>query len=330
MLFSTTTRSLASKSTALAHLWHTPRQVIQRNARLMSSVSPLEKPTPSQPFSAASYTRREIHSDPPRLQYAASPTYYPEGSTARLPPAQEDTAPISPGMVDRFKITAEVTVSKIFPAGFGWQSSSIVAEDYLGYAPDSVAFALTTGLGDAIGVMAGHCAYFAVKKQLVDDPDSINMERESQTGLLLASAAFCSGTAWQPLVDALQAAELSFGQVFAGTWLGCGTAFYLGLRGARTILSGPCRYVHEPTYENSTTDKSLSVAIGGATGFFVGSDTAYLPAQNFLIDAVGIHDATPALAGCAIAGTSTSLGFLTAQSMLNAIYPVGKLWNDAK
>jgi len=282
--------------------------------------------------------------------------YYPDHSTAKEAP-QEET---SSGMMDRFKITAEVTISKIFPAGLGWQSSSIVAEEYLGYAPDTVAFALTTGLGDAIGVMAGHCAYFAAKKSIVGN-ESINMERETQTGLLLASAAFCSGTAWQPLVDVLQASDLSFAQVFVGTWVGCGTAFYLGLRGARTILSGPCRYIQEPTYENSTTDKSLSVAIGGATGFFVGTDTgeclstytykeraepiysyrfhflsphyyssAYLPTQNFLINAVGIHDTTPALAGCIIAGTSTSLGFVSAQGTLNAIYPSGKLWNDGK
>lgn len=290
----------------------------------MSSVAP-PSGTPSSTPSSNSYTKREIHNDPPRLQYAAQPTYSPEGSTANEAPQEE----ASSGMLDRFKITAEVTVSKIFPAGLGWQSSSIVAEEWLGYAPDTVSFALTTGLGDGIGVMLGHCAYFAAKKSITGD-DSINMERETQTGLLLASAAFCSGTAWQPLVDVLQAADLSFFQVFAGTWVGCGTAFYFGLRGARTILSGPCQYIQEPSYDNSTTDKSLSVAIGGATGFFVGTDTAYLPTQNFLINAVGIHDATPALTGCAIAGTSTSLGFLSAQTTMNAIYPAGKLWNDGK
>lgn len=314
MRFSTATRSLAPKSMALAR---------QHNIRLMSSVAPSDKAIP--PTTYSSNTKREIHSDPPRFQHAAQPTYYPEGSTAREAPRQE----ASSSMMDRFKITAEVTISKIFPAGFGWQSSSIVAEEYLGYAPDTVAFALTTGLGDGIGVMAGHCAYFAAKKSITGD-ESINMERETQTGLLLASAAFCSGTAWQPLVDVLQSANLSFVQVFAGTWIGCGTAFYLGLRGARTILSGPCTYIHEPTYENSTTDKSLSVAIGGATGFFVGTDIAYLPTQNFLINTLGIHATTPAFAGCAIAGTSTSLGFLSSQATLNVMYPTGKLWNDGK
>ena len=236
MLFSTATRTIASKSMALS------RQQIalsSKNIRLMSSVAPSsDKPLT---LSSTSYTKRDMHSDSPKLQYAAQPTYYPEESTAAAP--EEEVS--SSGMVDRFKVTAEVTISKIFPAGFGWQSSSIVADEYLGYAPDTMAFALTTGLGDAIGVMLGHCAFYAAKKRITGD-DGICMEREGQTGLLLASAAFCSGTAWQPLVNMLQAAELSFVQVFAGTWVGCGTAFYLGLRGARTVLSGPCRYIHEP------------------------------------------------------------------------------------
>jgi len=238
----------------------------------------------------------------------------------------EATETKTSGLVDRFAVTAEVTVSKIFPAGFGWQSSSIVAEQYLGYGADTMSFALTTGLGDAIGVFLGHSGYFAIKKAAYDS--GINMKREVHTGALLASAAFCSGTAWQPLVDALQGANLSFSAVFAGTWVGCGTAFYLGLRGSRTILSGYLEHVHEPTYENSKNDASLSVAIGGATGFFVGTDAAYLPEQNFLIDIVGIKDGTPDLLGCAIAGTSTGLGFIAAQSPMNIIFPTGKCWND--
>jgi len=157
---------------------------------------------------------------------------------------------------------------------------------------------------------------------------SISMKREVHTGILLGSAAFCSGTAWQPIVNALQGAELPFAGVFWGTWVGCGTAFYLGLRGGRTILSGYLEHVHEPTYENSKTDMSLSSVIGGATGFFVGTDAAYLPEQNFLIDIVGIQDGTPDLAGAAIAGSSTALGFAASQTGLNVIFPAGKCWND--
>jgi hypothetical protein len=123
------------------------------------------------------------------------------------------------------------------------------------------------------------------------------MTRELHTGILIGTGGLCSGTAWQPLVNALQGANLSFAEVFAGTWLGCGIAFYAGLRVGRTILSGYLEHIQEPTYENSKTDTSLSVAIGGATGFFVGTDTAYLPDQNMLINIVGIQDGTPDLVG---------------------------------
>jgi len=121
---------------------------------------------------------------------------------------------------------------------------------------------------------------------------------------------------------------LSFSSVFVGTWIGCGTAFYGGLRVGRTILPSFLQYVDEPSYENSKTDAALSVAIGGATGFFVGTDAAYLPDQNFLIDIVGIQDGTLDLTGCIIAGSSTSLGFASCQTALNVVYPPGKCWND--
>lgn len=248
------------------------------------------------------------------------------GTTTDLPPQESSSAAAETGgMANRFLVTAEVTVSKIFPAGFGWQSASVVA-DGMGMQADSFNFAVTTGAGDAVGVLGGHVGFFAVKKAIVDS--SIDLKREFHTGVLLSTAAFCSGTAWQPLVNALQGAELSFSGVFWGTWAGCGTAFYLGLRGARTILSGSFEHIHEPTYENSKSDASLSTAIGGATGFFVGTDAAYLPDQNFLIDVVGIADGTPDLAGAAIAGSSTALGFTAAQTGLNVIFPSGKCWND--
>jgi len=226
----------------------------------------------------------------------------------------------------RFVKTFEVTVSKIFPAGFGWQSSSIVAENQFGYTPESVGFALTTGFGDFLGVLIGHCSFYGLKKATVDD--SIIMQQEFETGLWLASAAFCSGAVWQPCVNVLQGANLSFNSVFIGTWIGCGAAFYTGLRIGRTILPNFTTYIEESNYDNAKSDRELSVAIGGATGFFVGTDAAYLPDQNFLIDVVGIKDGTPDLTGCAIAGTSTALGFLSTNSVFNCVYPRDKLWID--
>jgi hypothetical protein len=218
-----------------------------------------------------------------------------------------------------------VTISKIFPAGFGWQTASIVA-DKAGFEADSLNFALTTGAGDFVGVFCGHTAFYLAKKAVTGSED-INPLETVQTGFLLGTAAFCSGTAWQPLVNALQGANLPFWGVMGGTWAGCAAAFYAGLRAGRTVLS-PLEHIEEPTYGNSKNDLSLSVAVGGATGFFVGTDAAYLPDQNFLIDVVGIPDGTPDLAGCAIAGTSTAMGFAATQSAFNVVFPAGKCWND--
>jgi len=285
---------------------------LTRQIRLMSSVQ-----KPSSPSQQRKEERRKFHSTIRQEQSEAA-------EAKQATPAAVTTE--SSGLLNRFIVTAEVTVSKIFPAGFGWQTSSIIAGD-LGYAPESMSFALTTGLGDGLGVLGGHVMYYGAKKAITG-AEAIDMTREVHTGVLLASAAFCSGTAWQPIVNALQGANLSFNEVFLGTWAGCGLAFYGGLRVGRTILSGFLEHVHEPTYENSKNDASLSVAIGGATGFFVGTDAAYLPEQNFLIKAVGIQDGTPDLVGCAIAGSSTSLGFVSAQSALNMIYPAKKCWND--
>lgn len=74
------------------------------------------------------------------------------GSTTELPSRESPAAAAAAtgGMANRFLVTAEVTVSKIFPAGFGWQSASVVA-DGMGMQADSFNFAVTTGAGDAVG-----------------------------------------------------------------------------------------------------------------------------------------------------------------------------------
>ena len=126
--------------------------------RLISSV------TPQQPKKD---DRREIHSSAVTKADAAVETPAVEAATETKE---------SGGIVDRFIVTAEVTVSKIFPAGFGWQTASIIAENNLGYAPDTMAFAATTGFGDGVGVLLGHSLYYGAKKAAVDP--SIDMGKE--------------------------------------------------------------------------------------------------------------------------------------------------------
>ena len=157
----------------------------------------------------------------------------------------------------------QVTVSKIFPAGAGWQAASIVA-DAAGHQADSLAFAAYTGVGDGIAVAAGHTSYYAAKKAIVDP--NINIGEQAGLGVWLGSAAVCSGALWQPLVNALQASEkLPFNAVMGATMVGCGGAFLTGLRVGRFVFP----WMPGCDNGNFSTDAYLSMAIGGGAGVFV-------------------------------------------------------------
>jgi len=203
-------------------------------------------------------------------------------------------------VVKRFLLTAEVAVSKIFPAGFGWQMAATMAGD-MGYQATDVSFALMTGAGDFAGVLLGHSAYYTLK-HLTGAP--VHLTWEYKTGLFLASAAFFSGTAWQPVVNTLQAAELPLVHVAGVTTLACGAAFYAGLRVFRQLYS-PFGLVRPSDYANLKSDAALSLSIGGATGCFVCTDVGYLPDQNPLVDVVGVLPTDSAVTACAKAGAST-------------------------
>ena len=219
--------------------------------------------------------------------------------------------------------TLEVTISKIFPAGAGWQAASLYA-DKLGFAADSASFALTTGVGDGIAVAAGHTGYYAAKKAVADR--TIDMGEQAGLGVWLGSAAVCSGALWQPLVNALQASEkLPFEAVAGMTAVGCGGAFLTGLRVGRAVMP----WVPDCDSGNFATDAYLSMAIGGASSFFVGTDVAYLGGEgNFLRPIVGVEDLDSDLLGVAKAGTSTALGFVAFQSVQNVAFKSGTAWLD--
>lgn len=190
----------------------------------------------------------------------------------------------------------------------------------MGMASTDVGFALMTGVGDMSAVLAGHVLYYTVKKAVVDP--SIKLSAELQTGALLGSAAFFSGGAWQPVVNALQSADLPFLGVAFGAWAICGTAFFGGLRFFRTLYSPIMPDVVAASSSNVVDDAMLSVSIGGAAGAFVGTDAVYMGGEgNFLRPFVGVEATDSVLVGCAKAGSATGLGFAVAQSAQNIIVP---------
>ena len=151
--------------------------------------------------------------------------------SASTEPSPAPASPPSGGIGRRFIITAEVTISKLFPAGFGWQAGSIVAGD-MGFKAADAGFAVVTGLGDMTGVFLGHSIYYGLKSIVSKE---ISIGQEVQTAFFLGSAAFCSGAVWQPVVNFLQLTNAPFEQIAGATWLCCGLSFFGGLRFFRMI-----------------------------------------------------------------------------------------------
>ena len=81
------------------------------------------------------------------------------------------------------------------------------------------------------------------------------------------------------------------------------------------------------TGANLPADAQLSVAIGGGTACFVGTDVSFGDA-NWLRPIVGIEETTPDMVGCAKAGLSTFIGFGVLQTAENEIVPARSCWTD--
>ena len=206
-------------------------------------------------------------------------------------------------------------------AALGWQAASVVAGNQ-GFEADSLNFALTTGAGDFAGVLAGHST-FSILNAMVGRGGGLGGDLVA--GLWLATAAFCSGTAWQPTVNFLHdQAHCSFMATAVGCGVVTGTAIFAGLRAGR-VLYAPLG-LPPMAYDNLIGDALLSVSIGAATGTFVG--TAVTFADNFLRPVFGVEDAMSDVEGMVRAGASTFTGFLCMQSLHNATLPKGANWID--
>lgn len=226
---------------------------------------------------------------------------------------------LTPALRARCATVAQVAVSKLFPAGFGWQYSSGIAENTFGLEANDYGFFLVTGLGDFCGVAAGHFSYYLGKKILYDR--SIVVGEQAHVALWLAAAAFASGGMWQPFVNFFQACSGEgnhFNTHLMATMACCGTMFYTGLRVGRYFLSPVLTGIPACDYNNLRADAQLSVAIGGATACFVGTDVSYGDG-NWLRPLVGVEESFGTIHGCVLAGTSTALGFTTVQIAENIV-----------
>lgn len=261
-----------------------------------------------------------VHQAVPALgQFPKVQTITPSGARSETTMAID--TPSTGGLGARMATTAEVLVSKIFPAGFGWQTASLVADKSFGLGADTAGFAVLTGVGDFTGVFLGHCLFYGIKS------GGAGMGMEVQTATWLASSAFLAGTAWQPTVNALTAAGLGFNATALCTGAVTGACFMAGLRLGRTVYGSFMPAVAPGTGANLVADAQLSVAIGGGTACFVGTDVSFGDA-NWLRPIVGVEETTPDLLGCVKAGTSTFLGFAVVRTAENVLIPAKSCWTD--
>jgi len=234
----------------------------------------------------------------------------------------------TPSSQGRWAYTGEIMVSKLFPAGFGWQAASCIADSSFGLADTSAGFALMTGLGDMTGVICGHMLYKTVQSGVAKDMN-IDLGGEFKTAVWLGTAAFCAGSSWQPIVNYLHGTcELGFTSTFVGVTGLCGSVFFAGLALGRTI------YPWMPalgTGNSVMQDAGLCLSIGGATAMFVATDGSFNNADmlySLTAPVFNITDDMSTLAGCATAGASTFTGFAIYNSVQNVLLPAGSNWMD--
>lgn len=102
---------------------------------------------------------KDLRASALRTRLAALPTVDttadPAASRGFASAAQEIEVYTPAPILGRFCVSAEVVVSKIFPAGFGWQGSSCIADQAFQLKDTDTMFFVTTGIGDMVGVTLG-------------------------------------------------------------------------------------------------------------------------------------------------------------------------------
>ncbi len=208
--------------------------------------------------------------------------------------------------------TVQVAATKIFLGGFAWQAFAFASRQ----PSSSWAFAVAAGAGDAAGTFIGNALLLAGLAYWRGWPGTAYVVR---SGLVVASGCILSGAIWQQLVNRLSRAGASFEVGMLVTGLACGAAFLVG------ITLGACasaRATRQPS--DYAKDLSLAVAVVGATGFFVGTDTSWH--GNWLQQLVGERDGSSPPLDCLKAGFSVVLGFVAVQILLIALVPPRFMW----
>jgi len=230
-----------------------------------------------------------------------------------------------PTFATRMQETFANGFSKLILAGCGWQLGAESGDD-AGCKDHGLHFMFWTGFGDGLGVGFGHVAYKLAYYAVVSAANYTldakfalpDIRREAVVGLHLGSASFCSGTAWQPIVDFLKWQEFGYYSASALTGFLCGSMFLIGMRLGRHLypkLLGD-QVIAKPDTKNLIGDASLSLAgIAGASAMFVATDTSF--EDNPFKKIFGIEVPHAHTTNIITAGAATVTGFVGAQMVQN-------------
>ena len=100
-----------------------------------------------------------------------------------------------------------------------------------------------------------------------------------------------------------------------------------GLYGRQPHMLLPFPAVEGSTMANLRDDFTLSAAIGGATGTFVGVVVDF-PDNPFLGTSIAILATASTASGCFSSSQATILGFSVVQTLQNLLFPGGTNWID--
>lgn len=305
---------------------HKSATAMLKGARLAGQVSQPMMIFPRLGKPCVSRSGQQLASFAPQVRSRATATSATAPTATPSKQADTEEAVSTVTTKGRIPYTLEIMVSKLLPGGFGWQASSIMA-DNAGYAANTWEFAAITGCGDMTGVFVGHSLYKAGQSLVSKD---VSVADEIGTAAWLGSAAFFAGGVWQPIVNLLHDdMGLAFTPTAIGCFATCGAFFFGGLRLGRAVMP----WMASGTPKNLAQDAGLSVSIGGATGMFVATDPTFVGVQadmlyQYAAPVFNITNATPELVGCVMAGSSTLTGFGMANLLQSVTLPAGMNWMD--
>ena len=233
---------------------------------------------------------------------------------------------VVPGGLFRRRALSSVLVAatKIFFGGCCWQVMGLLADNVWKIGggqhkaqpyETTAAFAVLTGIGDAMGVFLGHAILTAIEAKFMSKA-FCGLDRFLRIAGALSTGCILSGGAWQGLTDLCAVHHWPFTAAMLFVGACCGSFFFVGFTAGRAIFS-----IERATQKDFT----LSLSCGLASGFFVGTDARY--PNNWLQIIVGERNGHDAL-DIFKAGLSTFLGFSVSQIFLSAFVPKGRLWTD--